>query len=403
MKKVKKSPPKDQALPDVIDAFAYAGLSDEDKAKYRPADPKYNRLPRFCLWLYGIALLCLGLYIAFMLSPDFADFFNQHISSVGRWILAALTAWIPFSLGEFLVWMIPFFLVFLLIYAFKYRCDTWRSALTLVGTVFSFIATIFSIFTLNFAPGYRGKPLDQKLGLDKAPVSAEELYLTAEQLKACVNAEAERMTYGKDGFSVMPYSLDTMRSHLDEAYAAFCDDHDFISHSPGRVKPVLLSEAMSHMHITGMYTFFTGEANINVGFPDYTIPFTAAHEMAHQRGIAKEDEANFIAYLVCISSDDPYIRYSGYLNMYEYVASALSSADRDKFSENYTQLHAKVKGELTAFGEFFEKYRHSVASQVSGAVNNTFLQSQGTPGTQSYGMVVDLAVAYHKQLQTVKD
>jgi hypothetical protein len=35
-------------------------------------------------------------------------------------------------------------------------------------------------------------------------------------------------------------------------------------------------------------------------------------------------------------------------------------------------------------------------SQVSGSINNSYLQSQGTPGTKSYGMVVDLAVAYFK-------
>ena len=50
--------------------------------------------------------------------------------------------------------------------------------------------------------------------------------------------------------------------------------------------------------------------------------------MAHQRGIAREDEANFIAFLVCMASDDPYIRYSGYLEVYEYVASSLYSDDR---------------------------------------------------------------------------
>ena len=46
--------------------------------------------------------------------------------------------------------------------------------------------------------------------------------------------------------------------------------------------------------------------------------------------------------------------------------------------------------------EFFEKYRESVASNVSEKVNNTFLEMHGTEGTKSYGMVVDLAVAYYR-------
>ena len=194
----------------------------------------------------------------------------------------------------------------------------------------------------------------------------------------------------------MPYSLETLNRKLNDTYARFCEDHDFITHVNGRVKPVLVSEAMSYMHITGVYSFFTGEANLNVNFPDYTLPFTAAHEMAHQRGIAREDEANFMAFLICTSSDDPYIRYSGYLNMYEYVASALARADYDAFRMVSAHLNLEVRGEITAYNQFFKTYENSTASKVSGTVNNSYLQSQGTPGTKSYGMVVDLAVAYYK-------
>jgi hypothetical protein len=133
-----------------------------------------------------------------------------------------------------------------------------------------------------------------------------------------------------------------------------------------------------------------------VNFPDYTIPYTAAHELAHQRGIAREDEANFVAFLVCIDADDPYIRYSGYLNVYEYVANALWKADKDLYYKAVAHLNSEVKAEMTAYNRFYDKYKESTVSQVSGTINNSYLQSQGTPGTKSYGMVVDLTVAYYK-------
>jgi hypothetical protein len=155
---------------------------------------------------------------------------------------------------------------------------------------------------------------------------------------------------------------------------------------------------MSYMHITGVYSFFTGEANVNVNFPDYTIPYTAAHELAHQRGIAREDEANFIAYLVCISSDDAYIRYSGYLNLYEYVASALYRADPDLYFDLRDQLPSAVRYELIAYSEFFDQFRDSTVGEISNAVNDLYLKGNGTEGTQSYGLVVDLAVAYDKKM-----
>jgi hypothetical protein len=188
-----------------------------------------------------------------------------------------------------------------------------------------------------------------------------------------------------------------MNQKLMVAYEDFCEEHDFIATFKSRVKPVILSRAMSYTHITGVYSYFTGEANLNVDFPDYTLPFTAAHELAHQRGIAREDEANFIAYLVCISSDDAYIRYCGYLNLYEYVASALYRADPDLYFELRDQLPMTVRYELAAYSEFFDQYRDSVAGEISGTVNDLYLKGNGTEGTQSYGLVVDLAVAYDKK------
>lgn len=389
------TPPSAEPL-SPIHAKAYAALPSEARKAYRPVDPKYERLPRICLVLYGLTALCAVIYAVACLSPAFADFFNENISAVGRSVFNRLTCWLPFSLGETCIWLLVPILVLSLIHAIRRRCDTWKSALVFLGILLSGISLLFSLFVLNFATGYRGTTLDQKLGLDREKVSAEELYETAELLRKEVNRESADILFGEDGFSVMPYSLDTLNDKLNETYAAFCEEHDFITHVDGRFKPVLLSEAMSYMHITGVYSFFTGEANVNVNFPDYTIPFTAAHEMAHQRGIAREDEANFIAYLVCISSDDPYIRYSGYLNMYEYVSGALSSADYESFCMAHAHLNPEIKGEISAYNQFFKTYANSTAGKVSGTVNNSFLQSQGTPGTKSYGMVVDLAVAYYK-------
>ena len=180
-----------------------------------------------------------------------------------------------------------------------------------------------------------------------------------------------------------------------DAYDKASAKYDFIDDFHSRVKPVMLSEPMSYTHITGVYTFFTGEANINVNFPDYTIPFTAAHELAHQRGIAREDEANFVAFLVCMESDDVYIRYSGALNMYEYVVSALYSANYELYKENYLKQPKAIIAERIACSEFFDKYRENVAANVSTTVNNAYITSHNQPqGVKSYGLVVDLVAAY---------
>ena len=380
-----------------LSAEEYARLSPDEQSAYRPVDPKYERLPVVCWILFGLAAVSVLLYVAMMNSVSFADWFNQTVSAALRVIFASLTDWIPFSVGELTIWMLPLILFLVLRHAIRHRCDTWRTSVVYIGILLSAVMTLFSVFVLNFAAGYRGSTLDQKLELDREKVSAEELYDTAVILIDAINRETAEIGFYTDDFSIMPYSLDEMNDKLADAYGTFADEHAWITHVNSRVKPVLISEVMSYMHITGVYSFFTGEANINVNFPDYTIPYTAAHELAHQRGIAREDEANFVAFLVCIGSDDPYIRYSGYLNVYEYVANALWSADKDLYYKAVAHLNREVKSEMTAYNRFYDKYRESTVSQVSSTINNSYLQSQGTPGTKSYGMVVDLAVAFYRE------
>lgn len=354
------------------------------------------RLPLTVKIIYAIAAACVPLYIAFLLSASFSDFFNRYISSFFRALLAHLTSRLPFSLAEFALILIPVWVFLITRLITKRFGDSAKELISGILCVCSLLGVVFSSFTLGFAPAYRGSTLDEKLELERCDVSAGELYNTAVILAEHVEEESQNIAFGEDGFSIMPYNYTEMNKKLLDAYGKACDKYAFVQRLDSRLKPVMLSEAMSYTHITGVYTFFTGEANINVAFPDYTVPFTAAHELSHQRGIARENEANFMAFLVCIESDDAYIRYSAYVNMYEYVLSALSGADSDLYMKAYAKLTAPVKGELAAYSDFYDKYRDSTASEVSGAVNDTFLKLHGTEGTKSYGMVVDLAVAYFK-------
>lgn len=359
--------------------------------------PRTHKIPLFCPIFFGLALLSLLIVVIARRSETFAVFFNNHISGTVRAILAFITNLFPFSVAEILIFLIPLFLFLLIRFAVKKRSDSWKSVLLYTLCLLSALSLLLTIFVFAYGVGYYVPPLDERLALSAEPVSAEELGQTAQWLIEKLWEYEGTIQYNADGASVMPYSLSEMSKKLMESYQAICGQYTFIQSMNSRIKPVLASVAMSYTHFTGVYTFFTGEANLNVDFPDYTLPFTAAHEFSHQRGIARENEANFIAFLVCAESNDPYIQYCGYLNLYEYVAVALYSADPSLYVEIAPRLPAGAKSEILAYSAFYDQYRDSAAGKVGNSVNNAFLQANGTKeGTKSYGMVVDLAVAYHK-------
>ena len=359
------------------------------------AQKKQRPFPIYIYVIWGILALSVAVSIAALISERFADFYNRYPGAAVRAILAYATNLFPLSVTEIILILLPSIVTLSIVYIIRRTHPTFKSAMRFCVLILSCASLFFSVFVLGFGCGYHGSTLDQKLGLEKKPVSVSELEETSIWLAEGVTNEIKNIQFEEKSSSIMPYSLYQLNTKLLKAYDKVCDKYDFIQRLTSRVKPVMLSEAMSYTHITGVYTYFSGEANLNVDFPDYTLPFTAAHELAHQRGIAREDEANFVAFLVCINSDDPYIRYCGYLNMFEYVAPKINSSSPTKYAEVFSRLPEEARYEVYAYAEFFKKYEHSIAGEISESVNNGYLQMQGTPGTKSYGLVVDLTVAYY--------
>ena len=360
-----------------------------------------NAVPLWAGILFCICAMSAVLYVSFIYSPDFADFFNESISQSMRFIFAKLTYIFPFSVAEAFVFTSPV-IVFLVIRGIFRYMDNHKYGFTRALVSLLAVASIlFSLFTLNFASGYRGAPLDEKMGIETPEISVEELETTAEYVVENLNSLADGVTFTESGSSVRGYSHNDTVELAYKSYEKLSDEYYFIGNFKAPVKRLAVSSLMTYTHISGIYTFMTGEANLNTNYPEFVNVYTIAHEMAHQRGIARENEANFVAYLVCINSDDVYMQYSGYLNMFEYLVSALSGVSKDSARELYKDLDRRIYDELVSYSKFFEKYQNSTASEVVGTVNDSYLQSQGTPGTKSYGMVVDLAVAYHKEFSNI--
>ncbi len=355
----------------------------------------FNTVPKYTKVIFTLFIISIIIHVCAIFSFHFADFFTEKIACIFRSILATLTGVFPFSLAETFLMMLPIIIVYYFVFTHKYYIKENHSIRSLLYGMLSLLMALYTVAVFTFLTGYSNSTLDKKIDIKAQPVTAQQLYDTSMKVYTEIEKLSSDIEYGSNNLSVMPQSISEMSDSLLDAYDTCCQRYDFLHNINAKIKPVALSEAMSYTHITGVYTFFTGEANIDAAFPDFTLPYTAAHEFAHQRGIARENEANFVAFLVCIGSSEAYIRYSGYMNMLQYLMNALYSADKELYSEFMSEMNKETKREFSAYSSFFSKYRDSAASKLSEAVNDTYLKLQGTEGTKSYGMVVDLAVAYY--------
>ena len=140
---------------------------------------------------------------------------------------------------------------------------------------------------------------------------------------------------------------------------------------------------------------FTAEANVNTHQPSLLLLSSAAHENAHSLGFAREDEANFIAYLACISSEDPSIRYSGAMLALINCGNALYKSAPDKAAALRETYSDAVLRDIAAYNQYWDRYEGQV-EEAFDSINDSYLKfNLQKSGVKSYGMMVDLMLAYY--------
>lgn len=349
-------------------------------------------------WALAAIILTLISGILMLISISFPRFSELLVGLFGlplRFVSAKLTGWLPFSLFELLILALP--LIFgLLLFLFLRRGRCKRYRLRLLFSLVGIIGILYSSYIFMLGVGYRTRRLAYRLELDPTPmVNAESLTELAVLLRDRVNELAPSVSVNGEGVTEYGEGYRSLSASLSDAYHTLGKEYPIFLNFSSTVKPVMSSEVMACAGITGIYGYLTGEANICTSYPDYSTVYTAAHEMAHQRGFAREDEANFIAFLACTSSDDDYIRYSGYLNMLQYAVSALYRTDKELYYEVMEELCDTAKRDISASSAVSRKYKDSFLNKLMDKVNDGYLKSQGTEGVVSYGYVVRLAVAYY--------
>jgi hypothetical protein len=310
--------------------------------------------------------------------------------------MATLTSPIDFSIFECIVISLFVIVPVIIIVAIK-RLKRREGRLRLISWILAVVMLLLSGNTLCLGFGYRTTSLRENLGLQYVEITEDRLAESLIYVRDKLNLLSESIEYTENGTSV-GYNLDTTSEKLCRSFDDLSLKYGFFDNFDSRVKPVKNGAAMTYLGISGIYTYYTGESNVNTAFPIAEMTFVAAHELSHQRGIMRENEANFMAYLATTASEDVYLNYAGYLSMYQYLASALYSTNRDRYYEIHRLLSPAPRGDIAEINRVILAYGDTFIADISSFINDVFLKSNGTAGVVTYGEVVKLTVAYYHTL-----
>jgi hypothetical protein len=353
-----------------------------------------QRFDRRWIWvgLFGLTIL-----LRVFLSPEQIESWYSRGFFLGvRYIQDWLTYFVPVP---FIYLLLGGIMLWLLVKTYRWwnwEEKRWKKGWSAGFTLLSTLSVIGFFFMVLWGYNYGRVPLEKQIGIQPEPV---EIEILGEMLKKETAALATaRLRIQSDTTALtemqMPVGLEEqlrelMKTQLEElGYPANCSVRGRFL----RPKGVLLRFSSA-----GVYLPWTGEGHIDAGLHPVEHPFVMAHELAHGFGITDEGSCNFLAYLACRRSQNPFIAYSGRLGYWRYLASNYRRAMPEEYRPFFRGLDGGIREDLRAIYSYLDRYP-DILPQLRYVAYDTYLKAQGIKeGMKNYNRVIMLAKAWEAQ------
>lgn len=355
--------------------------------------------PHLHIWL-GAELLLTAAFLLTRSNRAWMNALTEQVTGPLKRAIGRVTYLVDISVAEVLCILAASAAIMLLAQGVRVLIGSrhkWRS---LYGMILGAVCTGLSIYTamsLLWGVNYYTDSFQERSGIYGRGATVEELTELTE-----IFAEGVRSTWDQVQRDENGLFAENREEILDAGtgiYARLAGEFPFLAQEDRRPKELVLSEVVSMLDFTGFFFPFTGEANLNVHSPAMYLPVTVIHELAHLRGIASEQECNFLGIVGAIAADDPAYQYSGWLMGYVYAGNALYRAAPEKWQEIRATIPDEVVADLRYHSAYWAKYDGPVSMAASKAYDS-FLKGYGDEdGVQSYGTVVDMLVTYYLDMQ----
>lgn len=305
-------------------------------------------------------------------------------------VLAEITSVVPFAVWELVAaGLILWFFVSLFLAVFRGRIIKWLTGVLLAAMIAAF--WFVSVWGLNyFAP-----KMNERLGLSDTQYDVRQLREVTEYFRDRANETAETVERDENGV-MLAGDFDDLAVRAGDGYRTLAENMECFDGSTARVKRLLTSKLLGKTGTSGIFLAFTGESGVCSTTFSASVPYTMCHEIGHRMAFAREDEANFAAFLACMENGRDDFVYSGYYSAYIYCINALNRADPNAAAEVSKGVGKLLHADLSAATAHYRAVEDETAVKIQTKVYENYLKTfEVKSGVQSYGEVVDLLALWY--------
>lgn len=354
-----------------------------------------SALRNLVIWLIISLLVFLFGLNGRLVENMYSDHLYQYIAIP----LRCLSSLLPFSLGDVIYFLLIILLIwgifraYLSLKAGKFKKMAWiQQGLRIINL----ILILYVAFKLLWGLNYSRPSITTRLGISQEKYTPEQLLRLSAFLINRINT-VQRGRALSTTINKKPYTLAELQAGAVASYKDLATKNSFFIYRQPVLKGVISEQFITNIGLEGYYAPVSGEANINMLIPQTERPFVTCHEISHQLGIAREDEANLIGYMVAINSQDLNFQYSGYYDVLRNVLFEI----RIKSPESYKQVLSTINlGTIKDFRrdrEFWSKYNGDMSAYMGTALDSFLKMNNQKKGIDSYQDIVIWLYNIHKK------
>lgn len=350
---------------------------------------------------YAILVLAFLTWTLTLLAKDHPEKVEKVYSSTIYPFLAKAigkaTGPVPFAIGELLIFALIIIIFTGMGFVLIKPSTVFRNLSKISHVVIRVLGLAYVLFYFTWGFNYYRQDYMTLTNMSDKLGSVDELEKVTLEVIAKANEIRANLLEDEEGVFVLKEDFGTLSKMANEGFENYFVGTGDLSGDYGRAKPLKISKWMSYTGITGIYLPYTVEPNVNIDIPAVSIPATMCHEMGHQRGFAREDEANFIAFKACVNSPYLEFQYSGYYLGLQYLLSDLRRADKDVYNKVSLEISEPIRRDMD-YGYYYWKVREGKAEEMATTLNDNYLKvNNQSSGVQSYNSVVKLILADYKK------
>jgi Protein of unknown function (DUF3810) len=309
--------------------------------------------------------------------------------------------WLPFSFGDILFGAAGLWLLWKLIGGIKALI---KKRVTIISFLDGLKKTIIILLIINvvfnffWGINYNRQGIASQLNLKMDSVNYTDLTKVTTLLIEKMNASKKYLLTNN-----IIYPTNTVLfKKIEAAYDKTKQGFPFLQYRNVSIKSSMWGWLGNYTGFSGYYNPFTGEAQVNTTIPKFLQPYTTCHEVAHQLGYAKEEEANTVGYLAALNSGDSLLLYSTYFDLYSYTSRQLRfesfiRKDTLLIKELNKMILPEVKADMKEVIAFYNRHRNPIEPFVRKGYGFYLKNNNQPKGVLAYDDVTGFLIAYYKK------